>query len=66
MILMAVDFKDREVLIRNESSEVLAMSKTIDIEEIEKALGIDKIKPISLTPSDSEDSNEKTGVKGLV
>lgn len=38
---------------------MLTLNKPRDIRDIEKDLGIDQIKPITLTPSDSEDMNEK-------
>ncbi len=57
---MVIDFKDKNVVLRrNESSGVLTLNKPRDIKDIEKGLGIDQIKPITLTPSDSEDMNEK-------
>ncbi|WP_144460602.1 hypothetical protein [Siminovitchia fortis] len=60
MNLVVIDFKDKNVVLRrNESSGVLTLNKPRDIKDIEKGLGIDQIKPITLTPSDSEDMNEK-------
>lgn len=44
---------------RIKQNEVIDMKRSLSIEEIEKTLGINHIKPIELTPSDSKDMYEK-------
>lgn len=52
--------EEKEVkLVRRSRKGVLAVEKTPNVNEIEKILGFDSVKPIHLTPSDEEDTNEK-------
>jgi len=44
---------------RKQPKEEISMPKNFSVEEIEKELGFDKVRPISVSPSDEKDMLEK-------